>query len=362
MSVPTTPSLSDSAAAPASIGRRDPGTLRALTRYLLAVLAVVLAAAAAILLWPLIKSAATPLFFTAVAVSAWAGGFGPGLLATALSALALEFFFMASVTARGPWYETMLRIEVFMVAALLVSALNASRRRSEATATRARLFLQATLDSLSARIAIIDGRGAIVAANDAWRRGGGPHPAGDVVGTNYLERWAGRAAVMPEAPAVGTGIREVLENRRREFAAEYASREGDEVRWFSIHATRLEIPGPAHVVVAKEDITERTRAAEAERRAASLRSAARLASAAAHEINNPLAIIMGNVEIIAAHVDKDGTARIRPVLDAIYRIREIVARMTRITDLRLYEQSPSLPEMLDIRRSSATLEVHGLER
>jgi K+-sensing histidine kinase KdpD len=45
------------------------------------------------LLWPLIDPAATPVFFAAVMVSAFYGGLGPGLLATALSTWAIDYFF-----------------------------------------------------------------------------------------------------------------------------------------------------------------------------------------------------------------------------------------------------------------------------
>src|SRR5918992_2946513 len=103
---------------------------RPLTLYLVAMLAVALAVLFTTLLWDFIKPNATPLFFGAVMVSAWVGGLGPGLLATALSALSMEYFFMSSFHG-GHWYEQMTRVEVFVLVALLISALNAARRRAE---------------------------------------------------------------------------------------------------------------------------------------------------------------------------------------------------------------------------------------
>jgi PAS domain S-box-containing protein len=332
---------------------------RPLTRYLVAVLAVALATLFTLLLWPLMKPAAMPLFFAAVMVSAWAGGLGPGLLATGLSALTMEYVFMASLYAQGRWYEGVIRVEIFVLVALVISALNAARRRAEAVAEDAHRFFQSALDSLSARIAVIDGSGTIVAVNAAWRRAAdadGSAAAGrGVIGTSYLDVW--KAGAESQGAAIGRGIEEVLGNRRREFFGEYADRGAAGERWFGVRATRFEGEGPLRVAVAHEDITERKRAEEAERRAEILQSVTRLARAAAHEINNPLAIVMGNVEIVGQQVSPDNTPRIRLTLEAIDRIREILARMSRMTELKLHEQSSSLPEMLDLGDTGARRET-----
>src|SRR4029453_8173799 len=47
-----------------------------------------------------------------------------------------------------------------------------------------------------------------------------------------------------------------------------------------------------------EDVTNQRRADEAERRAETLRAVAKLANAAGHEINNPLAVIVGRLELL----------------------------------------------------------------
>ena len=81
-----------------------------------------------------------------------------------------------------------------------------------------------------------------------------------------------------------------------------------------------------------------------------LRSVAELANAAAHEINNPLAVIVGQLELIEK--GKNVAEGIRRVRTAALRIRDIVNHMTRITRLEWpTAASPSLPRMLDLRRS-----------
>ena len=83
-----------------------------------------------------------------------------------------------------------------------------------------------------------------------------------------------------------------------------------------------------------------------------LRYVAGLAAAAAHEINNPLAVIMGYTQLLADRVDSRGRGQIAEILKALSRIQEVVVRMRRVTRIELTEEAPYLPEMLDLIRSS----------
>jgi two-component system, NtrC family, sensor kinase len=81
------------------------------------------------LLWPLIDPAATPLFFAAVMVAAFYGGLGPGLLATALSTWAVDFFFIAPFNTLEFTVANPVRAGVFMLVAIIISWLNAARKK-----------------------------------------------------------------------------------------------------------------------------------------------------------------------------------------------------------------------------------------
>ena len=101
------------------------------------------------------------------------------------------------------------------------------------------------------------------------------------------------------------------------------------------------------------DITDRRRAEDARRQAAALRSVTTLATAASHEINNPLGVIKGNLQLLARETPVGpARERIEAALRACEAIQEIVARMAHITRLEAVEQSPNLPPMLDLRKSS----------
>ena len=98
------------------------------------------------------------------------------------------------------------------------------------------------------------------------------------------------------------------------------------------------------------DITEEKRAAL--REATALRSVASLALAAAHEINNPLTVVWGEVQLHAREVGARWEGRIASMLEGLERIRDVVARMNQINRLEWAEQQKYLPEMLDLTKSS----------
>jgi PAS domain S-box-containing protein len=108
------------------------------------------------------------------------------------------------------------------------------------------------------------------------------------------------------------------------------------------------------------DITARKRADDLLRETEALRSVAALATAAAHEINNSLNVLKGNLQLLSPRVDGElVAAHLTPALDAAKAIEEIVGRMNRIMRLELAEQCASLPEMLDLRKSAAAPSAPG---
>jgi signal transduction histidine kinase len=86
-----------------------------------------------------------------------------------------------------------------------------------------------------------------------------------------------------------------------------------------------------------------------------LRSVAQLALATAHEINNPLTVIIGSLQLllVRGQVSEETAHSLERVIRAAEQIRDTVRNLSRITRLELSRQSPSLPEVLDLRKSSA---------
>ena len=100
-----------------------------------------------------------------------------------------------------------------------------------------------------------------------------------------------------------------------------------------------------------EDITDQRRADEAEGRAETLRAVAQLANAAAHEINNPLAVIVGRLELLRRDLTPELQVKLNPIVESSRQIAKIITHLGRMTRLQTLDDMPASP-MLDLRRSS----------
>ncbi len=95
-----------------------------------------------------LQDAPVSLFLCAVILSAWFGGVGPGLLATALSALAFNYYFLPPIYSLGPKPEEIPRLVIFTVSALFVGLLSAAQRNATESLRRARDDLRGTVQEL----------------------------------------------------------------------------------------------------------------------------------------------------------------------------------------------------------------------
>src|SRR6185312_11112227 len=111
-------------------------TTRWLIRYGVAVASI--AVAVGLMLIPEIGRGFASVVFFAVLISAWYGGLGPGLLATALTALLALVLLVLPAPTVPPWRVVSIGLYLAgeVLITFLVEALHAARRRAEATERR----------------------------------------------------------------------------------------------------------------------------------------------------------------------------------------------------------------------------------
>ncbi|HEY9666459.1 MAG TPA: PAS domain S-box protein [Coleofasciculaceae cyanobacterium] len=205
-----------------------------LLHYGVALLSVVLAVGINLLLSPYLDPTPTPPFFAAVMVSAWYGGLGPGLLATALSTLAVNYFFVEPLYSLNiPNLGTLVRVGVFVMAAILINSLNAAQQSAQ---RRAEANLQALRESEArfGRLAesniigmiVADLNGPILEANDFFLQ---------MVGYTQEELRSGRVdwrkMTPPESPEASERAVEelIMTGACTPFEKEYIRKDGSRV-------------------------------------------------------------------------------------------------------------------------------------
>jgi serine phosphatase RsbU (regulator of sigma subunit) len=119
-------------------------------RYAVAIVAAGVATALTLGLEGQLDRSLYPVYFAAVGLSAWFGGFGPALVTIALSGVAAEYFFFPP--ARGIEIATwgdVVELILFVVSASIVAGLTTAVRRSARRAERARARADAAQERLA---------------------------------------------------------------------------------------------------------------------------------------------------------------------------------------------------------------------
>lgn len=183
--------------------------------------------------------------------------------------------------------------------------------------------------------------GRILDCNDAFAHILGFERPADVLARNIGDFYAQpkeREQLLERVKAEGTAVNVELQFRRRD----------GQLIWILASVIRGSGSPRSDFEATLIDITEQKAADE-------LRSIARLANAAAHEINNPLTLVLGRLAMLRDDLSlkPETRERVGQMLAAAERIREIVVDMNRLTRVQLFEHAGrGLPEMIDIRKSA----------
>ncbi|CAN5824377.1 hypothetical protein BH20ACT11_BH20ACT11_02110 [soil metagenome] len=246
----------------------SPATRSAPSRYMVALLAVVLAVLLKLLLDPFIIQA-TPfrLVLAAVVVGAWYGGLGSGLAATAVAAVAVDYLFLPPINSfSSPGLEA-LPVSLFLGEGVLISAviaaLHSARERSEISARGAKARqeelqqseerYQAVVEQAAENIFLADVEtGCILQTNTALRRSLG-------YGDGELERMTIYEVVAHDRASIDANARQIIEEGHRYLGERRYLRKDGSLVDLEVGVSKIPYGDGEAMCIVAHDITERKR-------------------------------------------------------------------------------------------------------
>jgi PAS domain S-box-containing protein len=307
-------------------------------RYGVAVLSIILALIPAFLLHDVFESRLV-VFGVAVMVSAWYGGWKPGLAATSFALTVSAYYSLAGQHSPEDYRKSIIQLGLFVIVALLICWLNAALRSAQEGLRRSEANFRSLVTNAPYGIGRCDASGIIVEANPAMVEMLGYKAALDVVGLNL--------ANLHTDPQHWFAVADQLRSGKRfdELVVDWLCRNGKIINvrlsGCAIHGEK----GETFFELVAEDVTEHRALEQQLRQAQKMEAIGRLAGGIAHDFNNLLMVISGYCEFLI-----EGTANDPKLHGPAQEIANAADRATALTrQLLAFSRKQMLaPKVLDL--------------
>src|SRR6201993_2061256 len=270
---------------------RIPVARAPILRYGVAVLSTALALIPTVLLTDVSESRLA-LFGVAVMVSAWYGGWKPGVVATAFALTVSAYFTLVCDHTPAQLRTAILRLSLFFFVAMLICWLNAALRAAQENLRRSEANFRSLVTNAPYGICSCDSAGKILDANPAFLELLGLSSSDDVIGQHIFslyadsEQWFDLADYLrSSAPFHG-------------LTAEWKRKTGTTVVRVSGRAVSNGRKDGVVFEIFAEDVTERRALEQQLRQSQKMEAVGRLAGGIAHDFNNLLMVISGYSEFL----------------------------------------------------------------
>src|SRR5271166_2201785 len=158
-------------------------------RYGVAVLSITLALIPALMLSDLVESRLV-VFAVAIMVSAWYGGWKPGLVATSFALTVSAYFSFTGEHTPAQYRSTMIRLTLFVVLALLICWFNAALRAAQEGLRRSEKNFRSLVTNAPYGICRCDSAGKLLDVNPALQTMLGYSSAQELIGKHVGSLYA----------------------------------------------------------------------------------------------------------------------------------------------------------------------------
>jgi len=288
-------------------------------RYGVAVLSTALALIPTVLLADVSESRLA-LFGVAVMVSAWYGGWKPGVVATAFALTVSAYFTLAGEHTPQQLRTAILRLSLFFFVAMLICWLNAALRAAQENLRRSELNFRSLVTNAPYGICRCDSTGKILDANPAFLELLGD-TSSELIGQHIFGLYADNDQWFDLADFLRSS------EPFKGLAAEWKRK--DNTTTVVRISGRSVANGPEGVVfeLFAEDVTERRALEHQLRQSQKMEAVGRLAGGIAHDFNNLLMVISGYSEFLLERLGAE--PHLRGPAQEIARAAERASSLTR---------------------------------
>src|SRR2546425_4434644 len=271
-------------------------------RYGVAVLSTTLALIPALLFANVVEGRLA-VFAVAVMVSAWYGGWKPGLVATSFALTVTAYFSLTGDHTSGEYRTAVLQLTLFVCVALLICWFNAALRAAQESLRRSEINFRSLVTNAPYGIARCDAAGTMLDVNPAFISILGYSDASELVGRHLGTLYADAQQWFQLADY----FRSLKEFNG--LAAEWLRKDGSPT---VVRISGRTISGEHNTTsyeLFTEDVTERRALEQQLRQAQKMEAIGRLAGGIAHDFNNLLMVISGYSEFLLERLAHDAPLR-----------------------------------------------------
>ncbi len=301
-------------------------------RYGVAVLSIILALIPAFLLSDVGESRLV-VFAVAIMVSAWYGGWKPGLVATSFALTVSAYFSLAGAHSAADYRRAIIHLALFVFVAGLICWFNAALRYAQEGLRRSEINFRSLVTHAPYGVCRCDSSGILLDVNPALVAMLGYSSGNDLVGRNLAnlysdsQQWFSLADYLRLLEKFQGLPADWLRNDRTIVSVRLSGRAFRDERntiFFELFA---------------EDVTERRALEQQLRQAQKMEAVGRLAGGIAHDFNNLLMVISGYSEFLLGQIGDDPGMR--------GHAQEIANAAARATSLTRQLLAFSRKQMLD---------------
>jgi PAS domain S-box-containing protein len=307
-------------------------------RYGVAVLSIILALIPALSLADVVESRLV-VFAVAIMVSAWYGGWKPGLVATSFALTVSAYFSLASGHSPAEYRKAIIHLILFVFVALLICWFNAALKSAQEGLRRSEVNFRSLVTNAPYGICRCDADGILLSANPALISMLGCESASALIGQNVANLYVDTQQWFVVADYFRASQRFnglVADWKRKDESPVTVRLSGRTIRdenksvFFELYA---------------EDVTERRALEQQLRQAQKMEAVGRLAGGIAHDFNNLLMVISGYCEFLLERIGPDPAVR-----GPAQEIANASSRATALTRqlLAFSRKQMLMPKVLDL--------------